>query len=141
MHTYAKPGGLPTPHTSQLHTSQLNATPPQTLDVKKRAGRPISSVTSDRGPQFASAFTKALNKKLDISLRLSTAHHPQTDGSSERAIQTLKQFLRIYCHDRQTWWANGSNNKTYNIRPSHLSHTQSPPISRTQSLYNLQPVP
>ena len=61
-------------------------------------------VTSDRGPQFASAFTKALNKKLDIGLRLSTAHHLQTDGLSERAIQTLKQYLRIYCHDRQDRW-------------------------------------
>ena len=61
-------------------------------------------VTSNRGPQFASAFPKALNKKLDIRLRLSTAHHPQTDGLSERAIQTLKQFLRIYCHDRQHRW-------------------------------------
>src|SRR5258706_1479248 len=62
-------------------------------------------VTSDRGPQFASTFTKALNKKLDIRLRLSTTHHPQMDGLSERAIQTLKQFLRIYCHDRQDRWA------------------------------------
>ena len=61
-------------------------------------------VTLDRSPQFASAFTKALNKKLDIGLRLSTAHHPQTDGLSERAIQTLKQYLRIYCHNRQDQW-------------------------------------
>ena len=55
---------------------------------------------SDKGPQFASTFTKTLNKKLDICLRLSTMHHLQTDGLSERAIQTLKQFLCIYCHDR-----------------------------------------
>ena len=72
-------------------------------EVWKFFGLPLN-VTSDRGPQFASVFTKALNKKLDISLRLSTAHHPQTNGLSERAIQTLKQFLRIYCYDRQTQW-------------------------------------
>ena len=56
-------------------------------EVWKPFGLP-NHVTSDRGPQFASAFTKALNKKRDICLRLSTAHHPQTDGLSEWAIQT-----------------------------------------------------
>ena len=63
------------------------------------------AVTSNREPQFASAFLQALNKALDIRLRLSLAHHPQTDGLSERAIQSLKQYLRIYCHDRQKRWA------------------------------------
>ena len=58
-------------------------------------------ITSDRGRQFASKFYKELNRKLHINLRLSTAYHPQTDGLSERAVQTLKQYLRIYCHDRQ----------------------------------------
>jgi len=43
-------------------------------------------------------FLKELNRKLNINLRLSTASHPQTDGLSERAVQTLKQYLRIYCH-------------------------------------------
>ena len=46
-------------------------------------------ITSDRGPQFASKFYKELNRKLNINLRLSTAYHPQTDGLSERAVQTL----------------------------------------------------
>ena len=58
-------------------------------DVWRHYGLP-RAVTSDRGPQFASAFLQALNKALDIRLRLSTAHHPQTDGLSERAIQSLK---------------------------------------------------
>ena len=53
--------------------------------------------TSDRGPQFASKFYNELNHKLNINLRLSTAYHPQTDGLSERAVQTFEQYLRIYC--------------------------------------------
>ena len=73
-------------------------------DVWRHDGLP-RAVTPHRGPQFASAFLQALNKALDIRLRLSTAHHPQTDGLSERAIQSLKQYLRIYCHDRQRRWA------------------------------------
>ena len=58
-------------------------------------------ITSDRGPQFAYKFSKEHNRKLNINLRLSTTYHPQTDGLYERAVQTLKQYLGIYCHDRQ----------------------------------------
>ena len=61
-------------------------------------------ITSNRGPQFAYNIYKELNRKLNINLRLSTAYHPQTDGLSERAVQTSKQYLRIYCHDRQNRW-------------------------------------
>ena len=67
----------------------------------------LGHITSDRGPQFASKFLKELNQKLNINLGLSTPHHPQTDGLSEQAVQTLKQYLHIYCHDKQncgrTW--------------------------------------
>ena len=41
---------------------------------------------------------------LNINLHLYTAYHPQTDGLSERAVQTLKQYLCINCHDRQIHW-------------------------------------
>ena len=61
-------------------------------------------IISDRGPQFASKFLKEINNSLGIKLRLSTTYHPQTDGLGERAVQTLKQYLRIYCHDRQHRW-------------------------------------
>ena len=61
-------------------------------------------LTSDRGPQFASKFLKVPNQKLNINLRLSTAYHPQTDGLCEPPVQTLKQYLRIYYHDRQNRW-------------------------------------
>ena len=57
-------------------------------------------MTSDYGPQFASKILKELKRKLNINLRLSTAYHLQTDGLSERAVQTLQQYPRIYCHNR-----------------------------------------
>nr|GEX85931.1 putative reverse transcriptase domain-containing protein [Tanacetum cinerariifolium] len=37
---------------------------------------------------------KSLNKELGTRLDMSTAYHPETDGQSERTIQTLKDMLR-----------------------------------------------
>ncbi len=92
-------------------------------------------ITSDRGPQFISAFWREIHRKLDIRLRLSTAYHPQTDGLSERAIQTLKQYLRIFCHDQQHMWSTylPSAEFAYNTAPT--THGYSP----FQSLYGWQP--
>ena len=39
---------------------------------------------SDRGPQFASAFTRELTQLLKYKVQLSTAYHPQTDGQTEQ---------------------------------------------------------
>ena len=41
------------------------------------------SIVSDQGPQLASQVMKDLCKRLSITPKLSTAHHPQTDGQTE----------------------------------------------------------
>ena len=51
-------------------------------------------IISDRDPRFTSRFWKGLMKELGVKLNLSTAFHPQTNGQSERTIQTLKDMLR-----------------------------------------------
>ena len=56
-------------------------------------GVPVS-IISDRDPRFTSRFWKRLMKELGVRLNLSTAFHPQTDGQSERTIQTLEDMLR-----------------------------------------------
>ena len=56
-------------------------------------GVPVS-IISDRDPRFTSRFWKGLMKELCVKLNLSTAFHPQTDGQSERTIQTLEDMLR-----------------------------------------------
>ena len=61
-------------------------------------------IISDRDPRFTSKFWKGLFDLLGTDLRFSTAFHPQTDGQSERAIQTLENFLRPYVErDPQHW--------------------------------------
>ena len=42
-----------------------------------------SKVISDRGPQFASAFTQELAHLLHYTVALSTAYHPQTDRETK----------------------------------------------------------
>ena len=69
-------------------------------DIWKLYGLP-RHITSDCSPQFALKFLKELNQKLNINLRRSSAYYPQTDGLSERAVQTLKQYIWTYCHNRQ----------------------------------------
>ncbi|GJZ93746.1 putative reverse transcriptase domain-containing protein [Tanacetum coccineum] len=43
---------------------------------------------------FTSHFWKSLNKALGTRLDMSTTYHPETDGQSERTIQTLEDMLR-----------------------------------------------
>nr|GFA80355.1 retrotransposable element Tf2 [Tanacetum cinerariifolium] len=52
------------------------------------------AIVSDRDPRFASHFWKGLQKAWGTRLKFSTAFHPQTDGQSERTIQTLEDMLR-----------------------------------------------
>ncbi|GKC56305.1 reverse transcriptase domain-containing protein [Tanacetum coccineum] len=54
--------------------------------------------------RFASNFWRSLQKALGISLDMSTAYHPQTDGQSERTIQTLKDMLRACVIDFGNGW-------------------------------------
>ncbi|GKC90746.1 putative reverse transcriptase domain-containing protein [Tanacetum coccineum] len=53
----------------------------------------------DRDPRFASHFWRSLQNSLGTSLDMSTAYHPQTDGQSERTIQTLENMLRACAID------------------------------------------
>ncbi|CBF71484.1 uncharacterized protein ANIA_10846 [Aspergillus nidulans FGSC A4] len=62
------------------------------------------AITSDRGSQFTSNTWARICTLTGINRRLSTAHHPQTDGSTERMNSTVETYLRIYtCYDQRDW--------------------------------------
>ncbi|GKF81498.1 putative reverse transcriptase domain, ribonuclease H-like domain, aspartic peptidase domain protein, partial [Tanacetum coccineum] len=53
---------------------------------------------------FASNLWRSLQKALGASLDMNTAYHPQTDGQSERTIQTLEDMLRACVIDFENGW-------------------------------------
>jgi len=61
-------------------------------DIVRLHGVP-SSIVSDRDPQFTSRFWQTLHEALGTKLTMSSAYHPQTDGQSERTIQSLEDLL------------------------------------------------
>ncbi|GJZ92627.1 putative reverse transcriptase domain-containing protein [Tanacetum coccineum] len=61
--------------------------------IVTRHGVPIS-IISDRGIRFTSRFWQSLQEALGTQLDMSMTYHPQTDGQSERSIQTLEDMLR-----------------------------------------------
>ena len=63
--------------------------------VFKNEGLP-TQILSDRGSIFISEFWEALWSKLGVSLALSSAYHPQTDGVTERVNASIKTYLRAY---------------------------------------------
>ncbi|GKD22936.1 putative reverse transcriptase domain-containing protein [Tanacetum coccineum] len=74
-------------------------------EVVMRHGIPVS-IICDRDPRFASNFWRSLQKALGINLDMSIAYHLQTDGQSERTIQTLKDMLRSCVIDFEKGWVN-----------------------------------
>ncbi|GJV75565.1 putative reverse transcriptase domain-containing protein [Tanacetum coccineum] len=61
-------------------------------EIVARHGVPIS-IISDRDSRFTSRFWQSMQEALGTRLDMSTAYHPQTDGQSERTIQTLEDML------------------------------------------------
>ncbi|GJS43007.1 putative reverse transcriptase domain-containing protein [Tanacetum coccineum] len=64
----------------------------------------LVSIISDRDGRFTSHLWQAFQKALGTRLDMSTAYHPQTDGQSERTIQTLEDMLRACVMDFGGSW-------------------------------------
>ncbi|GJV24142.1 putative reverse transcriptase domain-containing protein [Tanacetum coccineum] len=68
-----------------------------------RHGVPVS-IISDRDSHFTFNFWRSLQKALGTNLDMSTTYRPQTDGQSEKTIQTLKDMLRACVIDFGSSW-------------------------------------
>ena len=63
-----------------------------------------TAIVSDRGTQFVSMLWTEVCRLLKIIRKLSTAFHPETDGTTERANQKLETYLRIFTSFQQEDW-------------------------------------
>ena len=95
-----------------------------------------ADIISDRDKLFMSKFWKALHKLTGVTLKMSTAYHPQTDGASERTNKTVNQCLRYHVERNQLGWARAlprirfhlmnSVNKSTGFTPFQLRMGRSP---------------
>lgn len=90
------------------------------------------TIVSDRDARFTSKFWKEVTEAFGIELRLSTAFHPQTDGQSERTIQTLEDMLRACALDYQGNWSVRLPLIEFSYNNSYHASIQMPPF---QALY------
>nr|GFC33805.1 reverse transcriptase domain-containing protein [Tanacetum cinerariifolium] len=74
-------------------------------EVVTRHEIPVS-IISDRDLRFASNFWRSLQNDLGTRLDMSTAYHPETNGQSERTIQTLEDMLRACAINFGKGWVN-----------------------------------
>ncbi|KAI3813854.1 hypothetical protein L1987_18589 [Smallanthus sonchifolius] len=72
-------------------------------EIVSRHGVPLN-IISDRDARFTSSFWQSLQTALGTRLDLCTAYHPQTDGQTERIIQTLEDMLRACVIDFGSNW-------------------------------------
>ena len=87
-------------------TKSANFLPVKTTDLVKKLAKlylkeiirlqvvPVS-IVSDWDARFTSMFWKELQVGFGTRLMFSTTSHPQTDGLSERTIQTFEDMLRV----------------------------------------------
>ncbi|GJW33651.1 retrotransposon protein, putative, ty3-gypsy subclass [Tanacetum coccineum] len=71
--------------------------------IVARHGVPVS-IVSYRDGRFTSNFWQDFQEELGTKLHMSTTFHPQTDGQSERTIQTLEDMLRACAIDFRGNW-------------------------------------
>ncbi|GKE10891.1 putative reverse transcriptase domain-containing protein, partial [Tanacetum coccineum] len=71
--------------------------------IVARHGIPVS-IIYDRDGRFTSNFWKSFQKALGTDISMSTTYHPETNGQSERTIQTLEDMLRACVIDVGKGW-------------------------------------
>ena len=100
------------------------------------------AIKSDRGSNWVGDFWKTFCAMANIEQRLSTAFHPETDGSAERMNQEVLAYLRKFISYAQYDWVdllpsaqlaiNNRDNSISGLSPFYITHGYNiSPISQT----------
>lgn len=96
------------------------------------------SIVSDRGSNWVGDFWKHLCKLASIKQRLSTAFHPQTDGSTERMNQEVLAYLRAFITYAQFDWVDLCPSAQLGLSNRDTGVGHSPFFAKHG--YNLEPI-
>jgi hypothetical protein len=72
--------------------------------IYKHHGLP-QSIVSDGDKIFLCKLWKELFRLPDVQLRMSLVYHPQSDGQTKRANQSLETFFHCFVHACPTQWS------------------------------------
>ena len=105
--------------------------------IFKLHGWPKVFIT-DRDSKFTDAFFRAVCAQLGIRQGISTAHHHETAGQTERMNRVLEETLRHYVNDRMDNWdvllpaaefaVNNSFQTSIGTTPFHISYGYHPNV-------------
>jgi len=73
------------------------------VEVYRHHGLP-RAIISDHDVLFTSTFWTHLNQLIGVKMKMSSAYHPETDGSTERANRMVGQMLRSCIGPTQHDW-------------------------------------
>ena len=90
-----------------------------------RYGAPQTIVT-DRGQNFLSKIITAVCETFNVTRKLTSSYHPQSNGSVERRNSTIAQCLKAYVNKEQTNWSD--------LLPSILMAMRMCPSTQTSGL-------
>eukprot|EP00054_Salpingoeca_dolichothecata_P030290 m.245018 g.245018 ORF g.245018 m.245018 type:complete len:866 (-) comp26633_c7_seq3:191-2788(-) len=87
-----------------------------------------TSIISDRDPRFTSHFYTTLSALFGCALRFSSHSHPETDGQTERANQTMEVMLRCSVNHRHDDWVDMLPAVEFAINSTQAAATKSTPF-------------
>nr|GEZ53132.1 reverse transcriptase domain-containing protein [Tanacetum cinerariifolium] len=105
--------------------------------IVARYGIPVS-IVCDRDRRFTSKFWKSFQKALGTNICMSTAYHPETNGQSERTIQTLEDMLCACVIDFGKGWVKHLLLAEFSYNNSYHASIKAAPYERMQAARDRQ---
>jgi transposase InsO family protein len=87
-----------------------------------------ADLVSDRDTRFTSHYWEQLCERLQIHRSMSTAWHPQSDGSTEIVNKLVEQVCRAHINNRQDNWADRLSMVEFAINNAKHSATRYSPF-------------
>ncbi|GJV84724.1 putative reverse transcriptase domain-containing protein [Tanacetum coccineum] len=95
------------------------------------------SIICDHDGRFTSNFWKSFQKALGTDISMSTAYHPETDGQSERTIQTLEDMLRACVIDFGKGWVKHLPLAEFSYNNSYHASIKAAPYEALYGAHNV----